>query len=342
MNRTINRRITIWAALLLFAGIGAQAQAPAAPQPLTLRDAVSYALKANADARKARLDVENAEYRIDEVRASALPQVAGTSSLTYNPLLQKSALPNIFGGTPNETILIAFGQKWNANAGLSVQQNLFNKSVFTGLKAARTSREFYQLNAQLTEEQVIEQVATNYYGVLVQRQQVAVIDSSLANTRRVQGVLQGLLENGLAKKIDVDRIAVGISNLESSRQQVLNGVALLENQLKLYMGMPIATPISIPDVDPLSIVPQAVPLNDSVDLARRTEILVLRKQGELLQQQKENYRNEYFPTLSFGGNYSYQGTGNTFPVFKGQSAGANWFGAASVSLNLRVPIFNGG
>ncbi|RYZ16321.1 MAG: TolC family protein, partial [Chitinophagaceae bacterium] len=40
--------------------------------------------------------------------------------------------------------------------------------------------------------------------------------------------------------------------------------------------------------------------------------------------------------------YSYQGTGNTFPVFKGQSAGANWFGAASVSLNLRVPIFNGG
>ncbi|RYY40849.1 MAG: TolC family protein [Chitinophagaceae bacterium] len=330
--------------LLLFAGGGAFAQAPAAPQPLTLREAVSYALKANSDARKARLDIENAEYRIDEVRASALPQVAGTSSLTYNPLLQKSALPNIFGANPNpsETILIAFGQKWNANAGLSVQQNLFNKSVFTGLKAARTSREFYQLNAQLTEEQVIEQVATNYYGVLVQRQQVAVIDSSLANTRRLQAVLQGLLENGLAKKIDVDRIAVSSSNLESSRQQVLNGVALLENQLKLYMGMPITTPISIPDVDPLSIVPQAVPLNDSIDLARRTEILVLRKQGELLQQQKENYRNEYFPTLSLGGNYSYQGTGNTFPVFKGQSAGANWFGAAAVSLNLRVPIFNGG
>ncbi|RYY62508.1 MAG: TolC family protein, partial [Chitinophagaceae bacterium] len=332
MNQEKTRRSkqVLGTLLLLAAGsLSAVAQAPAAPQELRLKDAVNYALKANSDARKARLDVENAEYRIDEVRASALPQVTGTSALTYNPLLQKSALPNIFGANPNpnETILVAFGQKWNANAGISVQQNLFNKSVFTGLKAARTSREFYQLNAQLTEEQVIEQVATNYYQVLVQRQQVAVVDSSLANTRRVAGVLQSLYQNGLARKIDVDRINVSISNLETQRQQVLNGVALLENQLKLYMGMPIGTPVRIPDVDPASIAPQAVPATDSIDLTRRTEVLVLRKQGELLEQQKENYRNEYFPTLSLGGNYSYQGTGNTFPVFKGQSGGANWFPA---------------
>jgi outer membrane protein len=333
----------LWTALALIAGF-----APAAAQPatavLTLKDAVNYALEANSAARKARLDIENAEYRIDEVRASALPQVSGSSAITYNPLLQKSALPNIFGANPNpnETILVAFGQKWNANATVAVQQNLFNKSVFTGLKAARTSREFYQLNAQLTEEQIIEGVATNYYQVLVQRQQVAVIDSSIANTKRVENILQSLLQNGLAKKIDVDRIAVSRSNLESSRQQVLNGVTLLENQLKLYMGMPIATPIRIPDADPSRIVPQAVPAGDSVDFNGRTEYLVLRKQSELLEQQKENYRNEYFPSLSLGGNYTYLGTANSFPVFKGSTGGANWFGAASVSLNLRVPIFNGG
>ncbi|RYY98374.1 MAG: TolC family protein [Chitinophagaceae bacterium] len=323
----------------------ASAQAPATPPtPLTLKDAVNYALKANAEARKAKLDIENAEYRIDEVRASALPQVSGTAGLTYNPLLQKSALPNIFGANPNpnETILVAFGQKWNANAGISVQQNLFNKSVFTGLKAARTSREFYQLNAQLTDEQIIEQVATNYYQVLVQRQQVSVIDSSIANTQRVQEVLASLFRNGLAKKIDVDRIEVSVTNLQSQRQAVLNGVSLLEHQLKLYMGMPIATPVTIPEVDPESIVPQAVPAGDSLDFRKRTEYLVLSKQGELLEQQKENYRNEYFPTLGLGGSYTYMGTGNTLPVFKGSNSGVNWFGAAALSLNLRVPIFNGG
>jgi hypothetical protein len=38
-------------------------------------------------------------------------------------------------------------------------QNLYDQSVFVGLKAAKT-REFYQINEQLTEEQVIERVTT--------------------------------------------------------------------------------------------------------------------------------------------------------------------------------------
>jgi outer membrane protein len=345
MNKRKNSTRGLMLALVLAAGsIAATAQAPAAPVVLTLKDAVNYALQANSDARKARLDIENAEYRIDEVRARALPQITGSASTTFNPLLQKSALPNIFGASPNpsETILVAFGQKWNANAGVSLSQNLFDKSVFTGLAAARTSREFYQLNAKLTDEQVIENVATNYYQVLVQRQQVGVLDSSINNTQRVKDVLEGLYKNGLAKKIDVDRISVSMTNLQSQRQQVLNGVALLENQLKFYMGMPIQAPISIPEIDLAGIRPEAVQSGDSVNVGNRTEYLVLRKQGELLEQQKEAYRSEYFPSLSLGSNYSYQGTGNSFPVFKGSSSGANWFDAASVSLNLRIPIFNGG
>jgi len=61
----------------------------------------------------------------------------------------------------------------------------------------------------------------------------------------------------------------------------------------------------------------------------------------LLKFQKEAYRAEYYPNLSLSSNYSYQGTGQEFPLFKGQSSGINWFDAASVSINLRVPIFNG-
>src|SRR5215217_8122919 len=96
-----------WLMLLLavFAAGLLQAQAPV---PLKLKDALTHALAANQNARKAKLDVENSEYKIDEVRSRALPQISGSASLTNNPLLQKSALPNIFGPNPNpnETILI--------------------------------------------------------------------------------------------------------------------------------------------------------------------------------------------------------------------------------------------
>lgn len=327
--------------LVAFATLGAAAQEPV---PLNLKHALNYALGANQSARKAKLDLENSEYQIDEVRSRALPQVNGSAGLTYNPLLQMSALPNIFGANPNpnETILVAFGQKWGANAGVSLSQALFDKSVLTGLDAAKATREFYKLSAQLNEEQVIEQVATNYYQVLVQRQQIGVLDSTIKNSQRVQRILQGQYENGLAKKIDLDRIAVNISNLESQRQQLLNGVALLENQLKFFMGMPINTPISIPEEEINSIQPQAVAMNETINVEDRTELRVLKQQEDLLSYQKEAYKSEYYPSLSLSGNYSYQGMGNSMPVFKGQSKGVNWFDAASVSLNLRIPIFNGG
>ncbi|HEY8389070.1 MAG TPA: TolC family protein [Parasegetibacter sp.] len=310
---------------------------------LNLESALKYAVEANQNARKAKLDVENSQYMIDEVKSRALPQINGSAALTHNPLLQKSALPNIFGANPNpdETILVAFGQKWGANVGVSLTQNLFDKSVLTGLDAAKTTREFYRLSAILTEEQVIEQVATNYYQILVQRQQIKVLDSTIRNTEAIYNVLKGLYENGLAKKIDIDRISVSLSNLSSQRQQLINGAQLLENQLKFYMGMPIQTPIFISAAELDEIQPQAVAESDLTDLHNRIEYRLLEKQELLLNYQKEAYRSEYFPRLFLSGNYSYQGMGNKQPLFKGQSSGVNWFDAASVSLNLQIPIFNG-
>lgn len=337
---TSNKR---WLLLSLFAlsSFGVQAQNDVT---LTLKDALNYALSANQNARKAKLDVENTKYQIDEVRARALPQVNGSAGLTYNPLLQLSALPNIFGPNPNpdETILISFGQKWNANAGLSLSQTLFDKSVLTALDAAKATKEFYKLSQRLTEDQVIEQVATNYYQVLVQRQQIRVVDSTIKNTQKVQSILQGQYNNGLAKKIDLDRMRVNVSNLQSNRQQLLNGVTLLENQLKFYMGMPINTPILIPDAALNDIRPQALANTASLDVENRLEYQLLQSQEQLLGFQKDAYKAEYYPSLSLGSNYSYQGLGNKFPVFRGQSQGVNWFDAASVGVTLRVPIFNGG
>ena len=331
---------------LLFLGIVLCTLSSTAQEPvsLDLKHALNYALGANQSARKSKLDLENSEYQIDEVRARALPQVNGSAGLTYNPLLQMSALPNIFGPTPNpdETILVAFGQKWGANAGITLSQALFDKSVLTGLDAAKASKEFYRLSSQLTEEQVIEQVATNYYQVLVQRQQVDVLDSTIQNSKKIHRVLQGQYENGLAKKIDLDRIAVNISNLESQRQQLMNGVTLLENQLKFFMGMPIHTPIRISQDEINSIQPQAVAMGETINVEDRTELRVLKQQENLLHYQQEAYKSEYYPSLSLSSSYNYQGMGNKLPVFKGQSSGVNWFDAASISLNLRIPIFNGG
>src|SRR5690554_7566182 len=87
-----------------------------------------------------------------------------------------------------------------ALGGVNVFQNVFNHSVFTGLKAARSTREFYKINEQLTEEEIIEAVANGYYQVFIAKEKMKTIESTLENTERVQQTIQGLFENGLAKK----------------------------------------------------------------------------------------------------------------------------------------------
>jgi outer membrane protein TolC len=67
-----------------------------AQQQVSLQEAIKQALQNKAEAKKAALQVKKAEYKIDEARAGALPQISASINNTYNPILQKSVLPGEF------------------------------------------------------------------------------------------------------------------------------------------------------------------------------------------------------------------------------------------------------
>jgi outer membrane protein len=307
-------------------------------KPLTLKAAITYALENKADAKKAKLSIENSEYQIEEIRSRALPQISANGSLTYNPILQTNVIDGAAFGAPGTTIQASFGQKWTSGAGITLNQTIFDQSVFTGLRAAKSTREFYQINNQLTEEQVIERVANNYYSVYVQRERLALLDSNYVNTSKVRDIVKGQFDNGLAKKIDLDRIIVKMSNIDTERQQILNQVQLQENALKFYMGMPIETQIEIPKTE-FQVTPQA--LTEAPNVANRSEYLLLKKQEELLEFQKTAVKAEYYPTLSLVAGYSYLGQGPEVPLFAKPADGVYWSDYSAVGLNLKVPIFSG-
>lgn len=314
-------------------GLSANAQTT-----LTLKDAVTYALQNKADAKKAQLEVEKSEYKIQEVRSRALPQISANGNLTYNPIIQTTVIDGAGFGQPGTTIQAAFGQKWTSTAGVSLTQAIFDQAVFTGLKAAKSTREFYQINSQLTDEQVIERVANNYYSVYVQQERLVLLDSNYVNTTKVRDIVQGQFDNGLAKKIDLDRIIVKMSNIDTERQQIKNQITLQENALKFYMGMPIETQIVLPKEE-FEVVPAE--LTEEPNIENRTEYLLLKKQEELLVFNKKAIQAEYYPTLSLSASYNYIGQGPEFPWFAKPSSGVYWSDFSGIGLNLRVPIFTG-
>lgn len=327
------KRIILGTLLFFVVSMGAQEI-----KSLTLNDAVTYALQNKAEAKKARLQIENGAYEIQEIRSRALPQIAASGSLNYNPILQTTVIDGAGFGQPGTTIQAAFGQKWSSGAGISLNQAIYDQSVFIGLKAAKSTREFYQINAQLTDEQIIEKVANAYYQVYVTRQNLNVLDNNLKNTSKVKDIIQGQFDNGLAKKIDLDRTLVRISNINTQRQQTINAVALQENSLKFLMGMPIATKISIPETA-FEITANA--FTQTPDLTTRTEYLLLKKNEQLLQFQKKSVQAAYYPKLSLAGSYNYIGQGPEMPWFKKPEDGVYWSDYAAIGLNLNIPIFTG-
>lgn len=323
------KRKTFIAALLMVSSFSLSAQTE-----LSLKKAVNYALEHKAEAQKAKLDIENSNYQIQEARSNILPQINANGGLTYNPILQQTAL-NMNG----QTMVIKMGQPWQSTAVVQLDQQLFNMSVFQGLKAAKSTRAFYILNNELTEEQIIEKVANTYYDVFKTKSQLKTISNTMDNTTRVRNIISSLYDNGLAKKIDLDRITVALNNLSSSKQQLINAQALQENALKYLIGMEISTAITLPEST--FNINESVQLDRSIDLGNRTEIRLMEQQGTLLKYNKKAIDAQRYPSLALTANYGYMGMGEQLPYFAGKTPDVNWANFSGIGLSLRVPIFAG-
>ncbi len=328
MFKTMNVKqfVLIW--LLCFPAVAFSQQS------LSLKDALKYALENSAAIKKAKLDVDKGRYVTQEVRAQALPQINGSVGLTYNAIIGQQVVD--FGGTTQK---LKFGKDWNSSAGVQLNQQLFNQQVFTGLQAAKSSEAYYQLSADMSEEQVIELVANNYYQVLVTRQQLSTIDTNIKNVKVVEKIINNQYQNGLARKIDVDRINVSLTNLYTQRSTLLNNITMLENQLKYNMGMPVSTQVVLP-ASALTEVTKLPTIAESIPFSNRTEVKLLEVQKKLLQLQKKAYLSEYYPSLALSANYSFSSQSDQFDFLK-SNAKAIGFDVSAIGLTLRVPIFNG-
>ena len=306
---------------------------------LTLKDAIHYALEHKADAEKARLDVKKSEYQIQEVRANALPNLTASGGMVYNPKLQATYIDGSAFGIPGgDPLKMEMGQKWSANAEAKLTQMLFSQAVFMGLKAARTTREFYLLNQQLTENEIIEKVAKAYYQVYQTRQMLQNVEANLALTEKTAGVVKGLNEAGLAKKIDLDRTTVAMNNLKSARQQALNGLQLSENALKYMIGMPMNEQIILPK--------EGFEANYDLAFAKggtnnRIELQVLEKQKQLLDINVKVKRAALYPSLMLQATYGYLSMGPKMPIVYGKKDKVYGADYSSITLGVSVPIFSG-
>jgi outer membrane protein TolC len=332
--------------ILLIGFLGAPAvQGQEVPVAYTLRQVLERAVQANNNVVKAKYDYEEGAAKTREVKAGALPQINVNADLTDNVIRQAFIFPKAFADPtagPDEYTVLRAGMQYGLSTTATASQQLFNKSLFTGIKAAKASEEFYSSNIARTEEEVILQTSNLFYQAASLRAQREVLQSNLEQTNKNLKITSERFENGLARKLDVDRLKVNVANLQTQLRTIDDNYSNVLNQLKLSIGMDVNAAIDI--VEPIltgsssyEITPAL--LESDWKFENKIEYKQLTNQIHLYDLERKNFAAGYFPTLSAYGNYTYTGQSNDFLLASGSNP--LWFDIASVGFKLSLPVFDG-
>jgi outer membrane protein len=307
----------------------------AQPKPLSLRESVRYAVQNSTKVQTALLDTDKNDWFVKEILSSALPQANFVGQFAYNYEIPVFLVPGAVVGQPDKDFVGArFGTNINNVVGGEISQLVFSKSLFLGLDAAKKARKLYELQSELTKDELAHSIAQLYYSVQVARKQRNTLRANLDQVSSLLNLTEKQYANGFAKKIDVDQLRVNRVNLENQSRNLDLQVELLEQSLKFHMAMPLDTPIALTDTieESTYALPDIQALQP--DFSQKKELAILDAQWELSELNVEQYRANYWPSLSAFANLNYQGAGNRYSDLQ-------WFRFGAVGLNLRVPIFDG-
>ncbi len=304
----------------------------------SVKDCVDYALKNNVKVKNALLDIEIQKQSNRVTTADALPSVKGAGSFTDNVLIQTQLLPGEFFGQPAGTYVpVKFGTQYYTSGSVTLTQTLFDGEVFVGLQARKTSIDYRQKAAAMTQDIIRANIYKIYYQLIVSKIQIQQTDANITKTQNLLHVNTEMYKNGFVEKVEISKNEVQLANLQTEKSKALTNIANGYYGLKFLMGMPQKDSLALTDTVTEDQLKQGL-LNEGVyDYNNRNDYLFYKSLNQLNEYNVRRYKLSYYPTLSLTGNYARVGQGNDLNVFgKGQ-----WFNSAYVGLNLSVPIFSG-
>lgn len=319
----------------------AQAQAPAATGPLSLRQCVDYALQHNVTLRNAKVDELIADQVVTENLAIGLPQINGSAQANILPQVPLFAVPNNLRD-PNATGFTParFQPFNNANVGVQLDQLIFDGRYFLGLRAARIYVDLARKATRRNEVETIAAVAKAYYAVQVNERRIGLIGANIDRLKKLVADTKAAADQGLAENVDYQRTQVSLTNLETDLEAARSFAQLSQNLLKFQMGYPVREAITLADSIPsnFSVVTLEAGLSADLSPDSRPEYQALKVQQRLNEIDVRRYRYNAYPSIR--GFYQI-GSGTFNDAFVDMfRRDAFWFATQQVGITLNVPIFS--
>lgn len=317
-------------------------QVMAQTKSLNLKDLIQIGLEQNYNIQLSKLDEAIVEKQIVETRGLTLPQVNGTGNIINNYKRQVLVLPaGLGGGTGEGSRKIEAGTNYSSALGVEATQALFDVAALQGLKAAKAGRVYARVNTQQTQEQVVNDIAQQYYQILSSMEEVKLQHYTIEIMQQLVQASEGKYNNGLLRKVDVDRLKVNLINAQSKLTQAQNDVDVKTNQLKVTLGLPYNTSILLDSmkIDETSL--QVALQQQQYNPDASTDLKLLDTQIKLSTLERNATRAANYPKLNAFANYNYNMASDKFSdLYKGTDPAIS-YGMGSVGVRLSIPLFSG-
>ncbi len=268
--------------------------------------------------------------------AKLLPQIEGYSTLSYSYLVPRTIIPGeIFGQEGN--IAANLGTKYNWNTGIKASQLIYNSSYFTSLRIFREIVESSKIEEKLVKEEIVYNITNLYYLTCSIKRQIASIDSTLNNLKKIEAITSSMHKNGIAREVDVDRVTAEIESANIEKEGAISIYKSQLNMIKYLAGIDINCNISIRENPPLE--ESIVENPNSGDYTFRNEMMLLERQFNMATLERRMEKGSMLPTVSFFAEHSLQGMRDKFDFFKGSER--TFYNTGMVGLNISIPIFGG-
>lgn len=330
----LTRQLLLLAVLLSsVTGLSAQSE----PSVFSLDAAVDYAMNNSNTIRNAQVDILDSEQNVKEQFSRGLPQINGSLDFQHFLKVPVLPLPEAFAmGDPDAPTSIAFQLKNSFTAGINARGMLFDGSFFVGLRAARASGEYFNLQLENARRTVRGQVTQAYFPTLLLKTNVAILDNNISNLEKLKNEVSAQYDAGFVEQLDVDRLVLSLNNLRSQRDQVAQQAENALRALKFTLNYPVDEPLLVEDdLDKLETEIDAALLTSDIPYLARPEIRVLDKAIELQGMNEELQKAAYLPTVyaTVAGQYQYQGD-NLSDGF--------WAPTIVLGLQANIPIYDFG
>jgi outer membrane protein TolC len=193
-----------------------------------------------------------------------------------------------------------------------------------------------ELAADVTKEQIKANVYKIYYQLVVGQRQIGTLDANIANYEKLLHDTREIYKNGFAEKLDVDKVQVQLSNLQTQKLKAQNQIDAGTEGLKFLMNIPQKDQLILTDTLSDEELKANI-LDENYNYQDRKEYQQLETLMELGKYNVKRYRLSKLPTVSLAANYSKSAQRQEFDFFKGP-----YFTSSFIALRINVPIFDGG